>query len=57
MSGDPYEEGRDACERGVARGDCPYPQGSPAHDAWIRGWDGAEEFRIVEGTEEDPREG
>ena len=49
LGGDPFEEGKDACERGVPRGDCPYPASSREHEAWIRGWDEAEEVKVVEG--------
>lgn len=51
LRGDPYEEGKDACERGVPRGDCPYPADTPEHEAWIEGWDEAEEVKLIEGED------
>ncbi|TNC74620.1 hypothetical protein [Rubellimicrobium roseum] len=52
MGGDPREEGRIACETGGARGDCPYPAGTPEHEAWAEGWDEAEEMKVISGEED-----
>ncbi len=52
LAGDPYEEGRTACERGVPRANCPYELESAEYLAWIEGWDEAEEVKVVEGEED-----
>ncbi|WP_210526979.1 ribosome modulation factor [Rubellimicrobium arenae] len=51
--GDSHEEGREACERGVPRADCPYPADSPERQGWIEGWDEAEEVKVVEGIDDE----
>ena len=40
--GDPFDEGFEAFDRGVAREDCPYPEGSAERKIWEEGWDEAE---------------
>ena len=36
---DPFEEGLEAFGRGVARSDCPYPEGNDERERWLDGWD------------------
>jgi len=52
QGGEPYEEGRIACEQGLPRSACPYELETAEYHAWIEGWDEAEEVKVIEGDKD-----